>query len=42
MWLTLDYPRVIRHHIQQDDFHAALEVLKKQVDYHIKYLCSSL
>lgn len=25
-----DYPRVIRHHIQQNDFLAALEVLKKQ------------
>lgn len=28
--LMKDYPRVIRHHIQQDDFLAALEVLKKQ------------
>jgi len=28
--LMQDYPRVIRHHIQQDDYTAALEVLKKQ------------
>jgi len=45
--LMQDYPRVIRHHIQQDDYTAALEVLKKQdgdsVCYDLKYalrLCS--
>ena len=28
-----DFERVIHHHIQHDDFRAALEVLKKQVIY---------
>ena len=31
--VSTDYPRVIRHYIQQDDFEAALEVLKKEVNY---------
>jgi len=30
----VDYPRVIRHYIQQDDYKAALEVLKKEVGQH--------
>ena len=42
-----DFERVIHHHIQHDDFRAALEVLKKQIIYIFMLLvfrrsCSSL
>jgi hypothetical protein len=30
-----DFERVIHHHIQHDDYRAALEVLKKQVNYFV-------
>lgn len=33
-----DYPRVIRHYIQQEDYEAALEVLKKEVTIILKFL----
>ena len=34
---ALDYERVISHHIQQDDFSSALEVLKTKVRLTVYY-----